>query len=77
MPVLQMATTRALRRPRTATGSRLSTLKAFPETDWLDRLVDAAESRPEYGFFGSLLLRADDPGEVDSTGDAYHVGGMA
>jgi GT2 family glycosyltransferase len=50
---------------------------AFPEPTWLERLLATAERRPEYAFFGSLLLRADDPGEVDGTGDAYHVGGMA
>lgn len=50
---------------------------AFPEPTWLERFLAAAESRPEYAFFGSLLLRADDPHEVDGTGDAYHVGGMA
>jgi GT2 family glycosyltransferase len=50
---------------------------AFPEPNWLQRLLDAAELHPEYGFFGSLLVRADDPLTVDGTGDAYHVGGMA
>jgi GT2 family glycosyltransferase len=50
---------------------------AFPEPTWLERMLDAASVRPEYAFFGSLLLRADDPGEVDGSGDAYHVGGMA
>ena len=50
---------------------------AFPEPTWLERLLAAAEERPEYAFFGSLLLRADDPEQVDGTGDAYHVGGMA
>lgn len=50
---------------------------AFPEPNWLERLIYAAERRPEYSFFGSLMLRADDPREVDGTGDAYHVGGMA
>jgi GT2 family glycosyltransferase len=50
---------------------------AFPQPSWLERLIDAAGCRPEYSFFGSLLLRAQDPGEVDGTGDAYHVGGMA
>ena len=50
---------------------------AFPEATWLERLLAATENRPEYAFFGSLLLRADDPEQVDGTGDAYHVGGMA
>jgi GT2 family glycosyltransferase len=50
---------------------------AFPEPTWLERLLAEATTRPEYAFFGSLLLRADAPEEVDGTGDAYHVGGMA
>jgi GT2 family glycosyltransferase len=50
---------------------------AFPEPTWLERMLAAAERNPDYSFFGSLLLRADDPGRVDGTGDAYHVGGMA
>jgi GT2 family glycosyltransferase len=50
---------------------------AFPEPTWLERLVETAATRPEFSFFGSLLLRADDQEEVDGTGDAYHVGGMA
>jgi GT2 family glycosyltransferase len=50
---------------------------AFPEPEWLERLLGSAEAHPEFSFFGSLLLAADDPGTVDGTGDAYHVGGMA
>jgi GT2 family glycosyltransferase len=50
---------------------------AFPEPAWLERLVAATAAHPEFSFFGSLLLRADNPEQVDGTGDAYHVGGMA
>jgi GT2 family glycosyltransferase len=50
---------------------------AFPEPTWLERLLAATQQHPEYSFFGCLLLRADDPSQVDGTGDAYHVGGMA
>jgi GT2 family glycosyltransferase len=50
---------------------------AFPEPAWLERLLECAEAHPEFSFFGSLLLLADDPEEVDGSGDAYHVGGMA
>jgi GT2 family glycosyltransferase len=50
---------------------------AFVEPTWLERLLGAAERHPEFSFFGSLLLRADDPTQVDGSGDAYHVGGMA
>jgi GT2 family glycosyltransferase len=50
---------------------------AFPEPTWLERLLSSASEHPEFSFFGSLLLRAEDPTEVDGSGDAYHVGGMA
>jgi GT2 family glycosyltransferase len=50
---------------------------AFPEPAWLERLLAAAEAHPEYSFFGSRLLRADDPETLDGTGDVLHVGGMA
>jgi GT2 family glycosyltransferase len=65
---------------RAAEGCRWVALlnpDAFPEPDWLERLLATAEARPEFSFFGSLLLRADDSQEVDGTGDAYHVGGIA
>jgi GT2 family glycosyltransferase len=38
------------------------------EPDWLDRLVEAAEAHPEAGILGGLLLFADDPERVNSTG---------
>jgi GT2 family glycosyltransferase len=50
---------------------------AFPEAEWLERLLASATAHPEFSFFGSLLLDADAPDTVDGTGDAYHVGGMA
>lgn len=50
---------------------------AFPEPAWLERLLDAAERRGEYAFFGSRLLMADDPSRLDGAGDAYHVSGLA
>jgi GT2 family glycosyltransferase len=38
------------------------------ERDWLERLVRAGEAHPEAGILGGLLLFADDPGRVNSTG---------
>ncbi|WP_242344539.1 glycosyltransferase family 2 protein [Anaeromyxobacter terrae] len=38
------------------------------EPDWIERLVAGAEAHPEAGIFGGLLLFADDPGRVNSTG---------
>jgi GT2 family glycosyltransferase len=50
---------------------------AFPEPDWLEALVAAAEADPEFTFFASRLLRAGAPDELDGTGDVLHVSGMA
>ena len=50
---------------------------AFPEPDWLERLVLAAFAWPKFSFFGSRMLLADAPQLLDGTGDVYHVSGMA
>jgi GT2 family glycosyltransferase len=50
---------------------------AFPEPRWLEALLKAARSEPDYSFFASRLLLADDPGKLDGTGDVYHVSGLA
>ncbi|WP_434130426.1 glycosyltransferase family 2 protein [Methylocaldum sp. GT1BB] len=49
---------------------------AFPEPDWLSNLVKAAKEYPEYSFFGSRLLAADNPTLLDGVGDAYHTSGL-
>jgi GT2 family glycosyltransferase len=49
---------------------------AFPRPDWLERLVLAARSAPEYAFFGCRMVDADDPSRLDGVGDVYHVSGM-
>jgi len=50
---------------------------AFPEPDWLARLLAAAERHPEYSFFASRQLIAEDPARLDGTGDPYAVSGLA
>ena len=50
---------------------------AFPEPDWLENLLHAADENVAYSFFASRLLRATDPEQVDSTGDVYHAYGIA
>jgi GT2 family glycosyltransferase len=50
---------------------------AFPEPRWLEALLDVARVEPDYSFFASRLLLADDPGKLDGTGDVYHVSGLA
>jgi GT2 family glycosyltransferase len=50
---------------------------AFPEPGWLEQLLTAAVAYPEYGFFASRLVVADDSVTLDGTGDEYHVSGLA
>jgi GT2 family glycosyltransferase len=49
---------------------------AFPEPDWLERLLAAAQSRPEGALFGSRMIQALDPERLDGVGDSYHVSGV-
>ena len=49
---------------------------AFPEVDWLKNLLDAAESHPEFSFFSSRLINADNQNLLDGVGDIYHVSGL-
>ena len=48
---------------------------AFPQPDWLERLLAAADKHPECASFGARLMDANDPGRLDGTGDVYHVSG--
>ena len=50
---------------------------AFPERDWLERLLRAADDHPEFGFLTSRLVNAAEPERLDGTGDIYHVSGVA
>jgi GT2 family glycosyltransferase len=50
---------------------------AFPEPDWLERLVSATATYPDVTMFASELRMADDPATLDGAGDAYHVSGLA
>lgn len=50
---------------------------AFPEPEWLERLLDAAAAWPEHAMFASELRNAADPGRLDGAGDAYHVSGLS
>jgi len=48
---------------------------AFPEPDWLEQLLAAAQAQPEGALFGSRMIQALDPERLDGVGDAYHVSG--
>lgn len=49
---------------------------AFPEPDWLARLIEAAARHPEAGSFASRQMRDGAPGILDGAGDVYHVSGV-
>lgn len=49
---------------------------AFPEPDWLERMVRAVEEHPGIAMFASELRLASDPSKLDGAGDAYHVSGL-
>lgn len=50
---------------------------AYPEPDWLEKLLEGARRHEDYAFFGCKMLQADDPDRLDGTGDIYHVSGLA
>ena len=64
---------------RMANGKWLALLNsdAFPEPDWLEQLIIAAEGNSEFAFFASRQVQANDHRYLDGAGDAYHVSGMA
>lgn len=64
---------------RTASGRWLALLNpdAIPEPDWLERLLAATVTYPEFTVFGSRQLQAKQPERIDGIGDAYHVSGLA
>lgn len=49
---------------------------AFPESDWLARLVGAAVAYPVAAAFGSRQMVAGRDGEIDGLGDVYHASGI-
>jgi GT2 family glycosyltransferase len=64
---------------RLARGKWLACLNAdaFPEPDWAERLLEAAEENPMGFFFASRLLNANHPDLLDDAGDSYHISGLA
>ena len=49
---------------------------AFPEPDWLEKLVEAARDNPGYAMFGSRQLMNGNLGLLDGEGDVYHISGL-
>jgi len=49
---------------------------AFPQPDWLERLVSAAKTHPDVSAFGSRQLNHENPEILDGTADSYHMSGL-
>jgi GT2 family glycosyltransferase len=49
---------------------------AFPESDWLEKLLQAAADYPNVAAFGSRQLCHHDPSLLDGIGDSYHLSGL-
>lgn len=49
---------------------------AFPDPDWLDKLIAAADRRPQAAAFGSTQIDAQDEARFDGLGDCYHAAGI-
>ena len=64
---------------RLARGHWLALLNAdaFPEPDWLEQLLSAAQMNPEFTFFSSRQVQFNHPELLDGAGDEYHVSGLA
>ncbi len=62
---------------RLANGKYLVLLNAdaFPEPDWLERLLEAAEKYPNASL-SSRQIQVDRPDLLDGEGDVYHVSGL-
>jgi len=49
---------------------------AFPESAWLENLVNAARKHPNVAAFGSRQMIHGSPNVVDGVGDVYHFSGL-
>ncbi len=50
---------------------------AYPEPDWLEQLITAAEENPEFNFFSSRQIQYNAQHLLDGAGDEYHISGLA
>ena len=50
---------------------------AFLAPDWLNKMLTAANTHPEYSFFASRLVQAANHEILDGDGDTMHISGLA
>jgi GT2 family glycosyltransferase len=70
------ANNRLLKLPLESEWVALLNPDAFPEPEWLEQLINASEEHPEYSFFSSRQIAADNPEILDGDGDVYHISGL-
>lgn len=49
---------------------------AFPEADWLEKLLTAASAHPDVAAFGCRQMVEGVEGVIDGLGDVYHLSGL-
>jgi GT2 family glycosyltransferase len=54
----------------------LLNVDAFPEPDWIEKLLKAAVKYSDYAAFGSRQLSYENPKIIDGIGDSYHLSGL-
>jgi GT2 family glycosyltransferase len=59
-----------------ATWIALLNPDAFPDPDWLERLLDATRRYPDVAMFGSTQIDAADHSRLDGAGDQYLFAGL-
>lgn len=47
-----------------------------PRSDWLEKLIEASDTYPDFDFFSSRLLQESDTDKLDGDGDSYHISGL-
>lgn len=64
---------------RRASGLWLALLNddAYPQPNWLEMLIQAAERNPSYTFFSSRQLQFSQAHLLDGAGDSLHITGLA
>lgn len=71
------ANNRLLQQARESEWLVLLNPDAFPDPEWLEQLMLAAEKYPDYSFFASNQLQSEQQDKLDGQGDVYHMSGLA
>jgi GT2 family glycosyltransferase len=50
---------------------------AFPQPEWLEKLLESARSYPDYTFYASRMMSNANRAVLDGAGDVYHTSGAA